>query len=158
MARQPLHSSLHKGDFFLMCERARERSLSEENIKSAWNKCGIYPFNRQRVLSNPQILSAGSGQISSHQDLRNTKSTTEIQSFLATEPSSLDEAKEKSVLFGNKVQAVEADLAVAKHELHLALTREKPAKPSRKVLSTARFATRVQLEHARHACLEEEGK
>jgi hypothetical protein len=45
---------------------------------------------------------------------------------------------------------LEAQLAIAQQELHQALTREKPAEKSRKVLSLARYITEGDLQTARH--------
>ena len=53
---------------------------------------------------------------------------------------------------------MEAELAIVQQKLHQVLTRDKPAKPSRRVLSTARYVRRGHLEHARHARLAEDEK
>jgi hypothetical protein len=161
MARQPLHATLHKGDFIPMCERAQEKGISQKDIKAAWEKCGIHPFNRQRVLTNPHLHLTETPNPHRRVGLRNLPGqrpapASEIQMLAAAEPSTLEEAKLLLKEIGSKAQEVEASLAIAKEELHLSLTREKPARTSRKKLSTARYATRGQLEEARHAWLEQE--
>ena len=45
---------------------------------------------------------------------------------------------------------LEAHLATVQQELHQALTRERPARKSRKVLSSARYTTKGDLHTARH--------
>ena len=53
-ASQPLHTPLTKAEFFPMCEQARRKALTLQNIRSAWSECGIHPFKRVRVISNPK--------------------------------------------------------------------------------------------------------
>ena len=52
---------------------------------------------------------------------------------------------------GSAAQKPKADLAVAKAELHRALTREKPAERSLAILSKSRYIAQADLEGARHA-------
>ena len=68
-----------------------------------------------------------------------------------TIPNTLEEARPQIDAPGSASQKLEADLAVAKAELHQALTREKPAKRSQAILSKSRYITQVDLEGARHA-------
>ena len=163
LATQPLHTRLHKGDFIPMCEKARRRAITYRNITAAWAKCGIHPFNWQQILENPNFFWNETDTVPLQRNndrptRQGQKPVTKIEKILAHTPHSLQEAKDKITTLGEEARRVEAELAVTKHELHQALTREKPAKASRKVLSTARYATRRQLETARHARLAEDKK
>lgn len=55
LASVPLYSSLSKANFIPMCERARKKAVTAENIKAAWAACGIHPFNCQRVLTHANL-------------------------------------------------------------------------------------------------------
>jgi len=46
---------MRKGDFYPMLQRAREKAMISENVVSAWHASGMIPFNRQRVLQNPNL-------------------------------------------------------------------------------------------------------
>ena len=48
-ASQPIHTPLTKADFFPMCERARRKALTLQNIRSAWSECGILSRYDHRV-------------------------------------------------------------------------------------------------------------
>jgi hypothetical protein len=52
------YSSIGKGDFYPMLSRVRRRAFTEKNIKSAWRATGLIPFNRLRVMSDPDLQSA----------------------------------------------------------------------------------------------------
>jgi len=38
-----------------MLQRVQEKAMMSENIVSAWRASGMIPFNRQRVLQNPNL-------------------------------------------------------------------------------------------------------
>ncbi|KAG0633764.1 hypothetical protein HOY80DRAFT_1062612 [Tuber brumale] len=40
---------MHKGDFYPMLQRAREKAMTSENVLSAWRASGMIPFNCQRI-------------------------------------------------------------------------------------------------------------
>ena len=88
-AAQPLHEALHKGDFISMCERARKKGLTKQNIMAAFNKCGIWPLNRQRVLSNPEVRWSKKSPILKHNLQGRPSHQTEIQRLVANEPTNL---------------------------------------------------------------------
>ena len=46
---------MRKGDFYPMLQRARDKAMTSENVVSAWRASGMIPFNRQRVLQNPNL-------------------------------------------------------------------------------------------------------
>lgn len=51
------YSSIGKGDFFPMLSRAREKAFTETNVRSAWRATGLVPFNRLRVIKDPDLQS-----------------------------------------------------------------------------------------------------
>ncbi|KAG0125313.1 hypothetical protein HOY82DRAFT_464745, partial [Tuber indicum] len=53
--RNGVYSTIHKGDFFPMLMDARRKALTNSNIKAAFRCTGVVPFNRRRVLSNPDL-------------------------------------------------------------------------------------------------------
>ena len=72
----------------------------------------------------------------------------EMELLRATTPTTLDEARSQIDALRSAALKLEA---VAKAELHPALTREKPAKRSRAMLSKSRYITQANLEGARRA-------
>ena len=66
-------------------------------------------------------------------------------------PPSLDDSHNLIKDLSAAAQKMEADLHVAKAELHQALTREKPAQRSRAVPSKVRYIRQGDLANARHA-------
>jgi hypothetical protein len=91
------NATLHKGDFIPMCKRAWEKGISQKNIKAAWEKCGIHPFNRQRVLTNPHRHLTETPNPHRRVGLRNLPGrrpapASEIQMLAAAEPSTLEKA------------------------------------------------------------------
>lgn len=53
--RNGVYSTIHKGDFFPMLMEARRKALTHSNIKAAFRCTGIAPFNRRRILTNPDL-------------------------------------------------------------------------------------------------------
>ena len=49
------YSSVGKGDFYPMLGRARQKTFTAQNIKSAWRATGLVPFNRRRVTMDPNL-------------------------------------------------------------------------------------------------------
>ena len=68
-----------------------------------------------------------------------------------TTPNTLEEDRSQIDALGSAAQKLEADLAVAKAGMRQALTREKPVKRSRVILSKSCYITQADLEGARHA-------
>jgi hypothetical protein len=156
-ASQPLYSPLSKGDFIPMCERARQRAVTQQNIRSAWRECGIYPANWTKVMSNPKysILFRSHPESPPPQyELRSKPqphALTEVEKITAIPPTTFEESQAQLRAVSQIAQRNEAELAVIKVELHQALTREKPTQPSRVVLSKARFIQQGDLQNAHHA-------
>jgi hypothetical protein len=81
----------------------------------------------------------------------------EIENISATIPKTISEAqsllskmREIATREALRTYQLEAQLVIAQQELHQALTREKPAEKSRKVLSSARYIAGGDLQTARH--------
>ena len=68
-----------------------------------------------------------------------------------TRSNTLEDAHSQIDALGSAAQKLEADLAVAKAELHQALIREGPAKWRRTTLSKTRYVTQADFEGALHA-------
>jgi hypothetical protein len=133
-----------------MCERARRKGITEKNIKAAWATCRIYPFNKIRVLSNPKVTLLQAPARESHTGLRpqSHRLLTEVDRLI-TEPQTFEEAKIQNKNLIEKLHSLKAQLSITKVELYQAMSREKPAQKSRRILSTARYITQQDLEHAR---------
>jgi hypothetical protein len=48
-----------------MCEKAKKKGITPHNTKAAWPICGIYPFNKFRVTTNPQYTEMSRNVLSS---------------------------------------------------------------------------------------------
>jgi hypothetical protein len=165
VASQPLHTSLLKGDFIPMCERARKKGVTALNIKAVWSKCGIHTFNKTRVMTNPHctILFPAYPEFSSPQEglrplLHRTEAPlTGIEKLSTTLPTTVEEGQAQIKVLGSVQVAIsttrrlQAELAIAQEESHQTLTREKLTTTSRKVLSSARYITQADLQTARYA-------
>jgi hypothetical protein len=145
--------------------RARKKGVTPHNIKAAWATCGIHPFNKTRVTTNPQcaLLIRAQSESSSpplREGLRSQQKLPiiiEIENISATIPTTISEAqsllskmREIATREALRTYQLEAQLGIAQQELHQALTREKPTEKSRKVLSSARYITEGDLQTARH--------
>jgi len=158
-ASQPLHASLLKGDFLPMCERARKKGVTAHNIKAAWSKCDIHPFNKTRVTTNPHytiLFQAHPESLPPRESLRqlphHTEAPlTEIEKLSITISTTVEEGQAQVKSLGSAAVRLQAELAIAQEGLHQTLAREKPATKSRKVLSSARYVTQADLQTARHA-------
>ena len=73
-------------------------------------------------------------------------------------PSTIEEGQQQVKELGSAAQKLEVELAIAKRELHQALTREKPTQSSRGVLSMAHYVTKGELKNSRKAVPEPEPK
>ena len=73
-------------------------------------------------------------------------SPTEMELLRPTTPNTLEEARSRIDALESAVLKLEADLAVAKAELHQAPTRQNPTKWSRAILSGSRYITQADLE------------
>jgi len=146
-----------------MCERARKKGVTPQNIKAAWTKCGIHPFNKIRVTTNPQYTLLIRAQSESPplreglQPQQKSPTTVEIEKISATKPTPIEEAQPLLSKMGEiatrealRTYQLEAQLAVAQQELHQAFAREVSEEKSRKVLSSARYITEGDLQTARH--------
>ena len=144
-----------------MCKRARRKALTLQNIRSAWGECGIRPFDRVRVISNPKYSLPPRAHPESpppreRRPLRYRPPPLRshighLTAAAQVPPSSLDDSHNLIMDLRAATQKMEADLHVAKAELHQALTHEKSAQSSRAMLSKARYIRQGDLANARHA-------
>ena len=142
-----------------MCERARRKALTLQNIRSAWSECGIHPFNRVRVISNPKysLLFRAHPESPPPRELcplphRPPPLRSHIGHLTAAAqvpPPSLDDSHNLIKYLSAAAQKMEAERHVA--ELHQALNRETAAHRSRAVLSKAPYIRQGDLANARHA-------
>ena len=60
-------------------------------------------------------------------------------------PSTVEKGQQQVNELGSAAQTLEVELAIAKRELHQALTRQRPTEPSSKVHSKAHYVTKGEL-------------
>ena len=92
----------------------------------AWAECGIHPFNRVWVMSNPKwpLLFRADPESPPPQDgprqnpQHRRPPPTEMEHLRATAPNTIEESRSQIGALGDAAQKLEAGLAVAKAELH----------------------------------------
>ena len=161
IAIQPLHTSLLKGDFIPLCEKARKKAFTSSTIRSAWAACGIHPLNKIRVLTDPKVNASfqntGIGSLATTHNLRalpQRPPLSQAQKIRSTLPSNLDDAIIQIKNLQNALTKAEADATIAREELRQYMARDKPATKSRKVLSRARYISQRDLMDARRGVVD----
>lgn len=160
-AIQPLHTSLLKGDFIPLCEKARKKAFTSSTIRSAWAACGIHPLNKIRVLTDPQVNSSFQNtairSLATPHNLRalpQRPPLSQEQRIRSTLPSNLVDALIQIKDLQNALTQAEADVTISREELRQYMARDKPAPKSRKVLSHARYISQEDLMEARRGVVD----
>ena len=160
-AIQPLHTSLLKGDFIPLCEKARKKAFTSSTIRSAWAACGIHPLNKIHVLTDPKVNASyqntpGGSLATPHNlsSLPQRPPLSQSQIIRSTLPSNLEDAIIQIKGLQNALTKAEADVTIAREELRQYMARDKPAPKSRKVLSRACYVSREDLMEARRGVVD----
>ena len=155
-AIQLLHTSLLKGAFIPLCEKARKKGFTSSTICSAWAACGIHSLNKIRVLTDPKVNASFQntriGSLTIPHNLRalpQRPPLSQAQKIRSTLPSNLDDAIIQIKILQNALTKAEADATIAREELRQYMARDKPATKSREVLSQARYISQGDLMDAR---------
>ena len=88
------YQTISKGDFFPLCQRARQKALTIVNIKASFAATGIHPFRRARVL---EIINKSSPP---------TSSTTQLLQNTTLHPSGLSTTSFPSTSTGSEASSV----------------------------------------------------
>lgn len=147
VASQPLHTPIHTGDCLFMAEKARTLAIYTSTIISGFATTGIYPLNRVQILTHPSIKDdtpksncPGLWSTLTKAQQLNQKAQQSIASSNLS-----PKGKENVTKLGEKCESLESLLGIHDAELKTALTRQKPADTSRKVLSHARVISKEDL-------------
>ncbi|KAA8899520.1 hypothetical protein FN846DRAFT_892428 [Sphaerosporella brunnea] len=116
----------------------------------------MHPLNRQRVLTHSQLALLFRKHPTSpppRGDLRPLphcveKSMTVVPQIASREPTTMEEAQEVIKDLSSEGQSLNARLGIREAELKQVLSRKRPSKSSRKVLSDWRFAVQKPLQEA----------
>jgi len=158
---QPLHTSLLKGDFIPLCEKARNKAFSSSTIRSAWAASGIHPLNKIGVLTDPKVNASfqntGIGSLATPHNLRalpQRPPSSQEQRIHFTLPLNLEDAIVQIKDPQNALTKAEADVTISREELHQYMARDKPTPKSRKVLSHAPSISQEDLIEARRGVVD----
>jgi len=136
-----------KGAFWKFYSAARWQAYTKENLKSAWRKTGIYPFNPNTVLTQLVALRSAPSLESKKVVLQTPKKSTDVRQLYLIVDAELDKAEVRQ-----EVRAMAKKLAhTASTSLHVAEIRSiemadfqrryrglKAATTDRRVISKAR--------------------
>jgi transposase-like protein len=159
-AKHSLYAKINKGAFIPICEEARKHGVRSANVKSAWRAVGVHPWSPKTVLESRKAKEflreqdlqeeRAKARASGHpMMLRSQQILSELQKLVLT-PEIRDGPPPIQRLATLALEQ-EAELVIAKKQIHDVLTSHKPVHRSRKILSRARHATRADLLKARHA-------
>ena len=174
-----VYSTIHMGDFFPMVMDARRKALTSLNIKAAFRCTGIAPFNRRRVLMNPDLQNPTPSH-QTHQNLRpqasNDSPMSQIQNLEEEMKvvDSLELAKQIASELSSIAKTASAQCSVTEKQYNDELKKRKASKSKagaiitraevigRKALDKAYQAKIVQREKAKQTAekkkkLEEKG-
>jgi hypothetical protein len=159
-AKQSLYAKINKGAFIPICEEARTNGVRPANVKSAWRAVGVHPWSPKAVLESrkakeflreqdlqderAKALARGHPML-----LRSQQTLSELQKLVLTPE--IRDGPPPIQRLATLALGQEAELVIAKKQIHDVLTSQKPVHKSRRILSRARHATRADLLKARHA-------
>lgn len=140
LRNNPIHTPIHRGDTFVHINEGRRKALSDSNMKSAWSATGIFPLNRSRILSHPDIVD-DTQQSKNHPPTRNH--LTELAQFNKQVINSLGsevtpQGKENVEKLTQIAEELETSNTILKDQLDLLLNRPKTATGDRRRLPKPR--------------------
>ena len=132
-----------------------KEGVTAHNIKATWSKWGIHSSNKTGVMTDPHYTIPLPTHPESSSLYRTETSLSEIEKLSTTLPTTVEEGQAQIKTLGSvaicTTRRLQAELAIAREELHQVPTHEKLAAKSRKVLSSARYITQADLQTARRA-------
>lgn len=153
----PLYTPITKANFIPMCEQARERALTPKHIISAFEKAGVWPVNKQKVLRNPDIQFPPHHRITNHShSLRSAtlQKPSEVSMVVAEKmPDTLEGTQNYCNRLRTLAEKEQARTALLEQEVKLLRAASKTRKSDRRVLTKARVVTGNTLKTARMARL-----